>query len=198
LNEKIGVDPPTTQSLIATAIVIKLNDYWKLLDRNSEISAILDPTHKLLTFPESEVEEIKTKFLKKYKSYSEKYDSSSETIIMNQASKRNYFKNLLNQNQNNNQSTTTNNEFIRRYFDVSPEEIECLDWYASRTKDPNYITLSHMAKDYFSIQATSVASEQMFSIAKHTLSPIRNRLDSEKARASLCLKSWIEAEIVSI
>ena len=76
---------------------------------------------------------------------------------------------------------------IRRYFDTPPEEIECLDWYASRIKDPNYITLSHMAKDYFSIQATSVSSEQMFSIAKHTLNPIRNRLDPEKAQASLCL-----------
>ncbi|CAJ0768359.1 20326_t:CDS:2, partial [Entrophospora sp. SA101] len=56
LNEKIGIDPPTTQSLIATAIVIKLDDYWKLLDQNSKISSILDPSHKLLTFPESEVE----------------------------------------------------------------------------------------------------------------------------------------------
>ncbi|CAH1769052.1 3120_t:CDS:2, partial [Entrophospora sp. SA101] len=54
LNEKIGIDPPTTQSLIATAIVIKLDDYWKLLDQNSKISSILDPSHKLLTFPESE------------------------------------------------------------------------------------------------------------------------------------------------
>ena len=58
--------------------------------------------------------------------------------------------------------------------------------------------LSHMAKDYFSIQATSVSSEQMFSIAKHTLNPIQNRLDSEKAQESLCLKSWIESEIVLI
>ena len=55
-----------------------------------------------------------------------------------------------------------------------------------------------MAKDYFSIQATSVSSEQMFSIAKHTLNPIQNRLDSEKAQESLCLKSWIESEIVLI
>ena len=37
-----------------------------------------------------------------------------------------------------------------------------------------------MAKDYFSIQATSVSSEQMFSIAEHTLNPIWNRFDSEK------------------
>ena len=109
---------------------------------------------------------------------------------------------IINNNNSNNISNnnTTNNEFIfiRRYFDAPPEEIECLDWYASRIKDPNYITLSHMAKDYFSIQATSVSSEQMFSIAKHTLNPIQNRLDSEKAQESLCLKSWIESEIVLI
>ena len=46
-----------------------------------------------------------------------------------------------------------------------------------------------MAKYYLSIQTTSVPSEQAFSIAKNTISLIRNRLDPEKARASLCLKS---------
>ena len=51
---------------------------------------------------------------------------------------------------------------------------------------------------FFSIQATSVSSESAFSIAKHTLSPIHNRLDPEKVQASLCLENWIEAKNVSI
>ncbi|CAG8473846.1 13407_t:CDS:2 [Cetraspora pellucida] len=40
---------------------------------------------------------------------------------------------------------------------------------------------------------TSVPSEEAFSVAKHTLSPVRNRLDDEKACASLCLKTWYDS-----
>ena len=41
------------------------------------------------------------------------------------------------------------------------------------------------------VQATSVASEQAFSVASNTLTKIRNRLHSTTAKALLCLKSWI-------
>lgn len=44
--------------------------------------------------------------------------------------------------------------------------------------------------DYRAIQATSVASEQIFSIAKHTVSPTHNHINPEVTRTSLCLKSW--------
>ncbi|CAG8525330.1 12852_t:CDS:2 [Cetraspora pellucida] len=53
--------------------------------------------------------------------------------------------------------------------------------------------LNLVAKD---VQATSVASEQMFSVAKFTISPTRCRLDPEKARAALCLKTWYAADLI--
>jgi hypothetical protein len=52
-----------------------------------------------------------------------------------------------------------------------------------------------MARDYLTIQATSVPSEQAFSIAGNTISKTRNRLLPETARACLCLKSWIKNKI---
>jgi len=58
--------------------------------------------------------------------------------------------------------------------------------------------LSQMAKDYFTIQATSVASEHSFSVASNTLTKVRNRLHSTTARASLCLKSWMMNNIVKM
>jgi len=200
LNKIIEMDnesPPATPTLIATAIVVKLEDYWHLLDKNSKIGAILDPSHKLITFSESELEMTRNEFFGVYKLYSEKYNLSFlslEATSINSTSTRSYFKKSF---QNHYNQSTSNNEFIKRYLEI-PEEVNCLDWYSTRFKDPNYIVLSHMARDFFSIQATSVSSESAFSIAKHTLSPVRNRLDPEKARASLCLKSWIEAKIVSI
>ena len=53
-----------------------------------------------------------------------------------------------------------------------------------------------MARDYLIAQATSVSSEQMFSVVKHTISPTRNRLSPEKIRSSLCLKTWYETGII--
>ena len=52
-----------------------------------------------------------------------------------------------------------------------------------------YPILSLIAKDYLSIQATSVAAEQAFSVAGNTITPTRNKLDPETTRATLCLKS---------
>ncbi len=49
-----------------------------------------------------------------------------------------------------------------------------------------------MAHNYLAIQETNVLSEQAFSVALHTITKVRNRLNPETARASLCLKSWME------
>jgi hypothetical protein len=57
-------------------------------------------------------------------------------------------------------------------------------------------SLSTIARDYLAIPVTSVPCEQAFSIAQHTISKVRNRLKPETARASLCLKSWLENGIV--
>ena len=52
-----------------------------------------------------------------------------------------------------------------------------------------------MSRDYLSIQATSVACEQAFSVAGNTITKTRNRLDPETARSILCAKSWIENDV---
>jgi len=46
-----------------------------------------------------------------------------------------------------------------------------------------------MARDYLSIQATSVACEQAFSVASNTITRTRNRLQPDTSRALLCSKS---------
>ena len=60
----------------------------------------------------------------------------------------------------------------------------------------HYSGLVQMARDYLTVQATSVSSEQMFSVTKHTISPTQNRLSPENVHARLCLKTWYEAGIV--
>lgn len=47
-----------------------------------------------------------------------------------------------------------------------------------------------MVQDYLAIPATSVLSEQCFSICKNLITDNRNRLAGKTVRASMCLKSW--------
>ena len=68
-------------------------------------------------------------------------------------------------------------------------------WQAQQDEFP---ILMQIARDYLCIQATSVASEQAFSIAGLTISPLRNRLEAETARITLCLKSWLREKIVKV
>ncbi|CAG8852674.1 14891_t:CDS:1, partial [Gigaspora margarita] len=72
-------------------------------------------------------------------------------------------------------------------------EVDPLLWWQEKQRE--YPRLSLIAKDYLCIQATSVASEQAFSIAGQTITASRNRLDGEVARVVLCLKSWIQEKI---
>ena len=65
-------------------------------------------------------------------------------------------------------------------------------WHAQKNVYP---ILSLMARDFLSVQATSIASEQAFSIAGQVITSQRNRLDPNSARASLCLRSWIRSKI---
>ena len=53
-----------------------------------------------------------------------------------------------------------------------------------------------LINDYLIVQAISVSSEQIFSVAKHTISPTRAQLSTENICASLCLKTWYEADII--
>ena len=65
------------------------------------------------------------------------------------------------------------------------EEADPLPWW--RANQNEFPILSRMARDYLTIQATSVASEQAFSIAGNAITKTRNRLLPETARACLCV-----------
>ena len=47
-----------------------------------------------------------------------------------------------------------------------------------------------MARDYLAIPATSVPSEQCFSISKNLITNNRNRLMGKTVRMCMCLRSW--------
>ena len=81
-------------------------------------------------------------------------------------------------------------------WNVDKSSITCIGIWKAKSKDPQSIPLANMARDYLIVQATSVPSEQMFSVAKFTINPTRNYLNPEKVRASLCLKTWFAAGLI--
>ena len=112
---------------------------------------------------------------------------------------RTYFRKLCNINIDLNNSALQSNSSNNLAGDLEKyllhdleDNIEPLLWWKAQTKYP---ILSQIARDFLSIQATSVASEQAFSVAGHTLTAERNRLHADTARVTLCVKSWIHNDI---
>ena len=90
--------------------------------------------------------------------------------------------------------TPTHASELDRYLALQEdEETDPLLWWQAHAKE--YPNVSNMARDYLAIQATSVPSEQAFSIAGNTISKTRNCLLPETARACFCMKSWIVNKI---
>jgi len=193
LESKMDESPPTTQSLVASAMNCKLSDYWIHLNESSTISAIIDPSSKLDTFNESDMSNVRKTFEDKYKNY---ITTSSTAVLIEEeeSSSRSYFRKKLKVSRNANNTT----DILNNYLNSPADDVDALLWYKAREADPKYNALTLMAKDYLSIQATSVPSEQAFSIAKNTINPARNKLNPEKASACICLKSWIDNELITL
>jgi len=70
---------------------------------------------------------------------------------------------------------------LSRYLEqLTDEETEPLIWWHAHLND--FPVLNNMAQDYLMIQATSVASEQVFLIAGNIITKTQNRLLPEMAR----------------
>ncbi|KIL55364.1 hypothetical protein M378DRAFT_47362, partial [Amanita muscaria Koide BX008] len=84
---------------------------------------------------------------------------------------------------------------VTRYLQAPTETTAdpLLWWYEHRQLYPG---LSHMARDYHSIPATSVNVEHVFSSGRMLISYLRNRLQVETARALLCLGDWIKKGVI--
>ena len=185
-------DEGFTQCEIAASILYKLEEYWSIMDRSSTVSAILDPRNKLSVFSNHQREYAQIHIQAIFDIYKEQFPNTIPPPSSNSTTNtRQYFTQLRRPiNENFSILPISSSSELNRYLALPiDEETEPLLWWQAYTKE--YPILSKMAQDYLSIQATSVASEQAFSVAGNTITKTRNRLLSETARACLCMKSWI-------
>lgn len=171
-----------TETRVANAIKSKLETYWNLLNNTSTLGALLDPRSKLAPFQQQDRLSARRTFERVFDTYAP-HHTTTELV---QNSRHNFFRQLV----MNNLNTTNHSNEVETYLalPLESEDIDSLAWWKINT--PKYPILAQIARDYQSIQATSVPCEQTFSVARHTISLVRTSIDAENARASLCLKSW--------
>jgi hypothetical protein len=147
----------SNQHDIVDAIYAKLEIYWnRHLSDSSSVSAVLDPRYKTTIFNNLAERNECIDYLKSlFSSYTTNPhitpNRTSEETLQNS---RNYFLNIINQ-----QVLPANLEFdeIDSYLNTSNDiNADLLLWWKEHQNE--YPTLSLIAKDYLSIQATSVAA----------------------------------------
>ena len=172
------------------------------MDSSTLVAAVLDPRTKLTLFSTGEESTNAINAVKRC--FTEYYTPTSQPAVINHnngevISTREYFHQLKRRRLNDNTTssitrTTGIYEEIDRYLALPCDDnVAPLLWWQAHIQE--FPTLGAMARDYLSIQATSVACEQAFSVASNTITRTRNRLHPDTSRALLCSKSWLEKGI---
>lgn len=205
LEHIIGVDD-FTQSELASSVKQKIDEYWTYVNQQTLVPTILDPRYKLSLFetgtPAAEAVSAITSILQNYHTVVNTENHETEE----NDSPLQYFQRLkkrrLNGDDTSRRSSVSSMSSISslssteldRYLALRIEEkVKPLLWWQAHEYE--FPILAQISRDYLSIQATSVACEQAFSVAGNTITKTRNRLDPETARSILCAKSWIENDV---
>ncbi|GBB84202.1 hypothetical protein RclHR1_10820008 [Rhizophagus clarus] len=201
LNDYIGKEG-FSQNEVASSILQKIDQYWEVVDSSTLASTVLDPRTKLTLFSTGEESTNAINAVKRH--FSEYYTPMSQPAVINHdngevASTRDYFHQLKRRRLNNSTLNITRPssgiyEKIDRYLALPCDDnVALLLWWQAHFRE--FPALGAMARDYLSIQATSVVCEQAFSVASNTITRTRNRLQPDTSRALLCSKSWLEKGI---
>ena len=190
-----ALEEDSIQSQIARWMHEKLDRYWTELQLCCHASVVLDPNMKLSSFNDDTVSNVYELMRNIYARYVNKKPSMSTFVNENgNSSSRRYFKRHLK-----NISLADGShvrDVLEDYLSSAKEDCNALEFWKVRSADAWYSGLAQMACDYLVVQATSIPSEQVFSLAKQTISPMRNRLSEENVQASICLKTWYEAGVI--
>jgi hypothetical protein len=189
-----------TQHMVAGSILRKLNEYSEIIDETSQLAALLDPCNKRSAFTRDTMTAAITALRNKTTIYTLP-DLATLSINMDNTTSfsrinaRAHLRSLTVSNQTTEDLTEfTIADEVNQYVAL-PENDFCepLLWWKAHEKE--FPIIAQIAHDYLAVQATSVPSEQAFSVAGLTITKLRNRLTPQTARACMCLKSWIKEEV---
>ncbi|KAF0357982.1 zinc finger bed domain-containing protein 1-like [Gigaspora margarita] len=210
LQHEISVN--TTRYIVADSILRVLDEFWSIIDDTSKIASVLDPRTKCSIFQqgtetENVINSIRTR-MASYTPTSLDIPESSNSVItpssdptllssyhsptFNRIDARAHLRSLTNQFLPTTQTITSNE--LEQYLSLpSGEDCEPLIWWKAHKK--KFPVLAAMARDYLTIQASSIPCEHAFSISSSVIHKSRGKLNPEIARPFLCLHSWIVEKI---
>jgi hypothetical protein len=182
------------------------NYYFEQINYSLHIPGFFDPRYKKSAYKRMTQEDILNPIQTVMNNYKKSDITSTEdNTIQNlqyqfnnlsASATRSYFQTLFMPDDQDQQSIRIEDELEIYFNSNSPSlDIMPLEWWKIHSSE--YPILSQMAKDYLAIMPTSVPCEQSFSIAGKQITQTRNRLDPDTTQACLCLKSWLEQEIIN-
>ncbi|CAG8732416.1 7173_t:CDS:2, partial [Dentiscutata erythropus] len=80
------------------------------------------------------------------------------------------------------------------YKPTISKNVRPLDWWKSNYH--RFLNLSKMAKDFLAIPATSVSSEQIFSLAGRIIDNNHINLDPDTIEALICQGNWLTKKLI--
>ncbi|CAB5382242.1 unnamed protein product [Rhizophagus irregularis] len=167
---------------------VKLLEYYNKTNDTYLISTILDPRLKLKYYKDHNWEEtlVNTIYQKFVNIYNKFYASTKPEVLNNTSEIKE--KSVMSR-----VFKRRNIEYIdeiQTYLSLSlmNEETDPLEWW--KVNESQFPHLSQMARDYLPIPATSVPSEQSFSVGKNLITDKRNCLAGKTIRICMCLQSW--------
>lgn len=163
------------------------------------MAAILDPRIKVELIPETlnsenNLEEARSHFIR---NYSTSHFSSLSNIYgaseNEEGGSVSFAEEIARKKRRASMSVTTDE--LTQYLSEPPAPIltDVLEWW--KANSGRYPRLSLMARDFLSVQATSVAPEELFSSKGDEMDRQRFGLPTSTAQALLCVKSWTDSGI---
>ncbi|EXX53756.1 hypothetical protein RirG_240960 [Rhizophagus irregularis DAOM 197198w] len=182
LNDLIGSEE-FSQNELASSINQKIDDYWKYIDEQTLVAAILDPQTKLTLFesgtPTTNAISTVTALLRSYhvvtsENCKKTQDENNYSSTREYFARKQYHLSESNLRQSSISSIASSISLeetfpeLDRYLALlCDEKADPLLWWQAHQQE--FPKLSLMARDYLCIQATSVACEQLFSVAANTI-----------------------------
>ena len=178
LNQDRNSTYPLNEVLVT--IRSKIQEYWSQINTMTHVPTFFDPRYKAIAYQGLSINEILDPIRNHLpiSTFDSTTNDNQKSIFVQRLS-------AISQ-----QRSSNTDELIRYWESVDASfDIEPLSWW--HTHSTEYPVLSKMAKDYLSVQASSVPCEQLFSLAGNVVSKKRNKLSESTTRACLCLRSWM-------
>lgn len=163
------------------------------------MTAILDPRIKGELIPESlssgnYLEEARTHFMRNYStSHFASMTSGYSAPEIEDGGSVSFAEEIARKKRRASMSTTTDE--LTQYLSETPAPIptDVLEWW--KVNSTRYPRLSLMARDFLTVQATSVAAEELFCSKGDEIDKQRICMPHDTAQALLCIRSWTHGGI---